>query len=371
MFRHFRRNSIGPNRILTRFICILSILTLSGCAELAFYHQAAMGQWQLLSDRRPLQAVIEDPSTPAPWREALERIPPLRQFAASELALPVGESYSTFVDLGRPYVLWNLLAAPPDEVRLKQWCYPIVGCQSYRGYFERADAEAHARALEAQGYQTWTPGIIAYSTLGWFDDPVLSSFMRLTPNQRAALLFHELAHKVVYVDGDTRFNESYATAVEIEGLNAWLKHIGAPPERFHRARLRREMEATFVELVLAAGKELQAFYDRARAEDLPLEPGRRAILDKLRQRYRQARKTWSLPSPYDRFFEGPITNAHIASVGQYHQWVPAFRQLLKEEDHDFARFHQRVRVLADRGREQREALLERLNRLFRKNTPAK
>ncbi|MFE8070575.1 aminopeptidase [Marinobacteraceae bacterium S3BR75-40.1] len=357
--------------VLTRVACLASLLLLTACSELAYYGQAAYGQVALLSDRRPLQAVIDDPETPPAWREALAQIPGLRTFARQQLALPVGDTFDSFVDLDRPYVVWNVLATPPYQVKLRQWCYPIVGCQAYRGYFQRDDARDFARQLEEEGLETWAPGIVAYSTLGWFDDPVLSSFLHLSPDRRSALIFHELAHKVVYVDGDTTFNESFATAVELEGLQRWLEASDASPERFDAALARLRMEDDFVSLIQATAQRLEALY--ARADQLSrehLDEAKAEIFARLRERYQALKAGWSEPSPYQHFFEGPLNNAKIAVVGQYHQWVPAFRQLLREQNGDFGRFYDAVEALGEEPAKQRSARLQQLKARFEEDVTA-
>ena len=195
-----------------------AVLPLSGCYLL----QAAGGQMEISAKREPIAEVIADAATPPQLRARLEYVANARDFASRELGLPDNESYRSYADLDRPYVVWNVFAAPEFSVEPRRWCFPIAGCVVYRGYFSEEAAQHYASRLRRRGDDAAVGGVAAYSTLGHFKDPVLSTMLGWSDAQLAATLFHELAHQVVYVPGDSEFNESFATVVEEAGLERWL-----------------------------------------------------------------------------------------------------------------------------------------------------
>lgn len=339
-------------------IVVFSLFALNGCSTVNYYRQAVAGQWMLIDHRQPIETVRDDPATAPALRERLARIETIRAFARESLGLPVDAAYSTYVDLGRDYVVWNVVAAPADSLQLKTWCYPVVGCQTYRGYFDRVQAEALAQTLAAKGMDTWAPGVIAYSSLGWFDDPVLNTFAHWPEDRLAALIFHELSHKTVYISGDTTFNESYATTVELEGLLRYLQ-VRDQPGNLSGVLERQRMEAEFTAMVMATARQLDALYKR----HLPVQTMLRRKADliaELRARHASQRQGWPDPFAYDHFFGAGLNNARIASVGTYNRWVPAFRQLLREEENNFIRFHEAVGQLSRLPPDERERQLDAL-----------
>lgn len=344
----------------------LSMVALGGCSTLSYYSQAIDGQWSLIRGRTPIEALLDSSATPRPLRESLSRVEVMRDFAREALALPVGQTYSGYVDLQRDYVVWNVLAAPVDSLELKAWCYPVIGCQNYRGYFDQSQARATANALAAEGWETWTPGIIAYSSLGWFDDPVLNTFLHWPDDQLAALVFHELSHKAVYIGGDTTFNESYATAVELEGLLLYLRQQGRHDD-FPAALGRQRMEREFTGLVMATAQQLQELYEQPGLDMAEVKARKAALFSSLRARYDSQRQSWPNPNAYRHFFDAGLNNARVASVGTYQRWVPAFRQLLRESESDFARFHDTVRDLSTLPQEERDRRLQELESRFRED----
>lgn len=346
-----------------RMMVGLSTIALSGCSTLSYYSQAIDGQWSLIQAREPIEGLLDSSATQPPLRESLLRVKVIRDFARETLALPVGDTYSGYVDLQRDYVVWNLLAAPADSLELKAWCYPVIGCQNYRGYFDQAQARAAAEALAAKGWDTWTPGIIAYSSLGWFNDPVLNTFLHWPEDQLAALIFHELSHKAVYIGGDTTFNESYATAVELEGLLRYLRQQGRD-DGFPEALARQRMKRDFTELVMTTAQQLQELYEQTGLDGAEMDTRKAALFSSLRARYDSQRQSWPNPNAYKHFFDAGLNNARIASVGTYQRWVPAFRQLLRESENDFARFHNHVRDLSSLPKEERDRRLLGLESRF-------
>jgi predicted aminopeptidase len=234
---------------------VLCLAALPGC----YYAQAAKGQWELSRKRQPIEEVLASEDTSPELAARLQLVQEARQFAIDELGLPDNDTYRTYADIEREYVVWNVFAAPEFSLQAKTWCFPIVGCVSYRGYFAREDAERKAQQLEEQGYDVIVGGVAAYSTLGKLRDPVLSSMMNWDDLELVGVLFHELAHQVLYIRDDTGFNESFATAVEEFGVLRWLQSRGLE----HKAEeyvARRSLRVDLMGLVATARDDLEALY---------------------------------------------------------------------------------------------------------------
>jgi len=334
----------------------LLVATIGGCATFSYYGQAVLGHLDVMNRARPIEARLSDGEAPPELRAKLARALEIREFATRELGLPDNGSYRAYADLERPYVVWNVFAAPEFSVEPRPSCFPVVGCVSYRGYYGQADADAFAAGLRAEGYDVFVYGVPAYSTLGWFDDPVLNTFVRYPDAELARLVFHELAHQLVYVKGDTMFNESFAVAVEEEGVRRWLARHGDELERAAYAQ-QRERRAEFVELVLRYRGRLEAFY----REPLPAEAkraGKARLFAEMAADYRALKaERWGGWPGYDRWFERGVNNAQLASVATYEELVPAFRALLAQEGGDMARFYGAVRKLAQLDQGARDAAL--------------
>ena len=337
----------------------VSVGLLAGCTTVGYYNQAAKGHLALMASARPVADWVADPATPEPLRERLLRAGEIRRFAAESLGLPDNRSYTAYADLQRPAAVWNVFATPELSLQLKTWCYPVLGCAGYRGYFDRADAEAMAAELERAGYDVNVAPVPAYSTLGWFNDPLLNTFIHAPDVELARLLFHELSHQVVYARDDTVFNESFATAVEREGVRRWLAAHGDARQRQAWAAYSERREA-FLALLLAQRRRLEAIF----GSDMPVEEKRAAkaaVLDDLQRQYRILREQrWAGFAGYDRFFERRLTSAHLAAVGAYNDWVPAFEALLAESGGDLPAFYARVRQLGALDKPARTAELRRL-----------
>ncbi len=328
---------------------------LGACAG-GFYLQAAQGQLEVLLKRRPIAALLDDPDVDAALKARLRRALAIRAWASARLALPDNGSYRSYADLGRPYAVWNVFAAPEFSLEPHRWCYPLIGCASYRGYFRRAAAEDEARRLARAGYDTFVAGIPAYSTLGWFDDPLLNTVIHWRETRLAGLIFHELAHQVVYVPGDTTFNESFASTVERLGVAQWLRERGKPAQR---AAWRRylQRQAQFQDLLRHYRARLEALYARA----LPtarLRQEKARLFQALRADYRRLRQRWSEGPHFDAWFEAPLNNARFVPVRDYTRLVPAFRCLHERSGGDWRRFYAQVRALAELDPKTRTARLE-------------
>jgi len=332
------------------------LLAAGGCATLGWYGQAARGQMELLLKRKDIEKLLASPETSEEKRQKLELVLELRYFAAEELGLPDNGSYTGFVKLERDAVVYNVIAAPEFSVASKTWCYPLVGCLAYRGYFDRNAAERHARALAEQGFDTLVSPVAAYSTLGRFNDPVTSPMLEFSNLRLAGLLFHELAHQRVFVKGETEFNEAYATAVERAGVRRWLKHNGAGTSLQAWERSQR-LEAQFTRLLLQTRADLEAVY----AASLPIPETReakQALFEALRVRYAEFRQATG-DKRFDTWMAQDLNNAHLALLATYEAGTDAFVDLLAEYDGDFERFHQAVERLAAAGRDVRADFLNR------------
>jgi predicted aminopeptidase len=331
---------------------------LSACTSLDYYAQSIGGQWELWQKERPMDEVLADPDTAPALRQRLRSALRMREFASRELHLPQNDSYRRYADIQRPYVVWNVFAAAPFSIQAKTWCFPFAGCVSYRGYFAEAEARTYAAELSAQGLETYVGGVAAYSTLGWFEDPLLNTVMGRSPAQLASLMFHELAHQQLYVPGDTAFNEGFATTVELEGVRRWLGVHGDAREQADYA-LSRQRRADFNQLVQRTRRTLETLY----GEDTPQgqkAKQRDAIRRQMRRSYQALKAQWGGYSGYDAWFDGPLNNAQLAAVGVYTDYVPAFQRLLDQVSGDMVAFYAACAELAMLPAPERVARLERL-----------
>lgn len=351
--RHLRPLSgwFAASFLITAFV--------SGCSELRFYGQAVAGQAGILLARRPIAAVKDDPAISPELRSRLTAFEALREFAGRELLLPVGSAYRDFVALERPYVLWNVFAAPEFSLAPKTWCYPLIGCAAYRGYFSPGGAQAEAERLRRRGFDVFVAGVLAYSTLGWFDDPVLSTWTALEEERLAALLFHELAHRLLYVAGDTAFNEGFATAVEEEGLRRWAASANRPGA-LTAWESRRAVNDRFLGLVARRRAELELLY----ASALPAEEKRAAkaavFACLLRDLEEEEGRDPAFAAHRAGLSAAGSNNAALVPLAAYHDRVPAFRRLLAETGFDLGRFYDACRRLAALSPAERREALERL-----------
>lgn len=347
--RRSRRHRIATlrRRRVALAVIVLGVLAaaaLGGCGSLSYYAQSVRGQLELIAVSRPVDDLLSDPQTTQEVRERLASLAQLRRFAVDELALPDSGSYRHYAQLGREAAVWSLVATPPDSLRPREWCYPVIGCASYRGYFRESAAQAHAQVLIGEGWDVAVEPVPAYSTLGWFDDPLPSTVIRWPLADIAGLVFHELTHELLYVAGDSAFNEAYATVVEREGVRRWLEAHGTEGLRAARAA-RDRRRGDFLQLLADARAELVALYaDPVRHERL--DERKQAIFIGLRERYAAMKESWGGYAGYDRWFDRPLNNAHLASVNTYQRLVPAFTLLLQRAAGDMRAFHAAVREIA-------------------------
>jgi len=347
----------SPRTVILAALALL-IAAGAGCSTVGYYAQSIGGHLAMLRSARPIPEILSDPATPEALRQRLLRAQQIRAFASKELGLPDNASYTEYADLHRPYVVWNVFATRELSLELKQWCYPVVGCAGYRGYFEREAAEQAAAALRADGYEVNVAGVPAYSTLGWLPDPLLNTFIGGSEGQVASMVFHELAHQVVFVGGDTTFNESFATAVEREGVRRWLAANGDASLRQSYAEFTSRRQ-DFVDLLLKYRDRLDALYKSSVTGDAK-RAGKRRLFAELKAEYGELKMSWGGFAGYDRFFAQDLTNAHLASIGAYNVLIPAFDALLAREAGDLPRFYVEVRRLASLPKDKREAELHGL-----------
>jgi predicted aminopeptidase len=342
-------------RVCSIFALFAGLLLTAGCSSVGYYYQAMSGQMQIWHRSRPIARMIDESGTDAALLERLQAVQRIRNFASLELGLPDNSSYRKYADLERQFVVWNVFATEEFSIDPVQWCFPVAGCVAYRGYFKEAAANKFAAGLREKHLDVWVGGVAAYSTLGWFDDPVLNTFIYDQDVDIARLLFHELAHQVVYVQDDSSFNESFATAVELEGTGRWLDKNGTPEQRaeFEARQVRRR---EFVDLVGRYRDRLRTLY----AEDGPAEQkrlGKTQTFAALTNEYENLKAAWGGYTGYDGFFREPLNNARLVPIATYSEWVPAFRRLLAEQGGDLQRFYEAARAIAKLPMKEREQRL--------------
>ena len=314
-------------------------LASAGC----YYVQAARGQIELLSKREPIENVLEDPETPEDLERKLLLVRDAREFSVTELGLPDNDSYRTYTDLERDYVVWNVFAAPEFSVDARQWCYPIVGCVSYRGYFARESAQKQADRLREDGFDVAVGGVPAYSTLGNFNDPVLNTMMRWDDIQLVSTLFHELAHQVLYIKDDTAFNESFATAVEEFGIERWLDANGRDAD-ISTYLERKALHRRLVELVEAAREDLRGIYASG-ADEQTMRENKAERFRQLESRVRLELRAAGRDGKH--WLTNELNNARLLPMSLYDGYVPAFRNLLAGCDDDIDCFYESAKRVAE------------------------
>ena len=345
---------------------LASLASLGGCSSWSdgpgYYWQSMAGHLAVMREARPIRELLAQPGIDPALRHKLEQVLEIRRFASVDLALPSNGSYTEYADLKRPFVVWNVFATPELSLKLLEWCFPVAGCVTYRGYYDRQDAERFAATLRADGYEAFVRGVPAYSTVGWFDDPVLNTFVRYPDGELARLVFHELAHQVLYVKGDSTFNESFATAVEQAGLERWLaarEAAGGDPALRSEWQRFAERRGQFLALLKRHRGALEAAYASPVSDD-DKRASKREIFASLRRDYEALKAQWGGYAGYDRWFAQPLTNAHLASVATYTEQVPAFRALLAQQGDDLPAFYAAARRLGELPKADRERALAAL-----------
>lgn len=347
---------IAPRALLLLLLALAAAS--AGCSSIGYYWQAMRGQLELMHKARPIPEVIGDPGTPEELKGTLAQVQSMREFASRELALPDNGNYRRYADLGRRFVVWNVFATEEFSTLPREWCFPVAGCVGYRGYFRESDARAFAQERAMAGLDVYVGGVPAYSTLGWLNDPVLSTFIHYPTVEIARLIFHELSHQVVYVDGDTTFNESFAVAVENEGVQRWVRAHGTDEMRraFEQAQSRKW---DFIALIERTRERLEALYGESGMDASRMRARKAQVFEAMRAEYAALKRAWGGFSGYDWWIAQPLNNAQLASVAMYTQLVPGFEALLRDSGGDMRRFYEEVARLAALPEPERSARLTR------------
>ncbi len=325
---------------LLKYLSLLgSVLSISACSTLGYYAQSAKGHFELMQQQKPIVQLLKDPKLSETRKQNLRLLQEIRQFASQRLKLPNNASYTQFAELNRKAVTWNLVVTGKYSMQPAQWCFPLIGCISYKGYFSKQQAEREAAKLSPKIYDVYLAPATAYSTLGWFHDPVVSPMLDQGIILAAETIFHELAHQRVYHKSDSNFNEAFATAIGQVGTRLWLaeKHPKSLPA--YLIHLRKQQQ--FIQLILATHDSLKQFYQRKNTPAAYAE-GKQQRIDIFKKNYQQLKHRWGGDSRYDTWFNQPINNARLILAGVYYQKVPKFTQQLQQYNNDFEQFYRHV-----------------------------
>lgn len=325
-------------------LLLLSLTLLSGCSSMGYYWQAISGHLDLKSRELAVSELLADPELDATLRDRLQLAQQARLFAIEQLALPDSDSYTTYADLQRPFVVWNVVATPPLLVEPKEWCYLFVGCLNYRGFFDKARAQSYLEELRQEGLDVALAGATAYSTLGYFDDPLLNTMLRRDEAELVGVIFHELAHQLIYIEGDTPFNEAFASSVEQEGLRRWFAAQGDPDKFRHYLHDKAQRQSVFA-MLMATRNRLDELYSSNLDKQTKLSE-KSVIFAKLKADYRDWRKQHDYAG-FDKWFTQELNNAHLALIATYQDLVPNFLALLGSVNGDLPMFYKKVEQLAE------------------------
>lgn len=368
-------------RAALALLLVAVVIGVCGCQTIGFYAQAFKGQYQIFAHQKVIDKIIADPQTPEPLRKQLQLVEQLRAFAKDELKLPVDGHYRKYVDLHRPYVVWNVQATPQFSLQPKTWWYPLVGSLEYRGYFSEHGARKYAARL-GTNYDIYVDGVEAYSTLGWFKDPLLNTFIDRSEPELAEILFHELGHQRVFARGDTDFNEAFATTVGQEGARRWLTAAGKTNllERYTIALHRNNQ---FVHLIMSTREQLEKVYgdtidkdgkvQAAKTPPMPaaeLKQAKQRVFDGLRSNYEQLKASWGGYSGYDNWFARELNNAQLNTIANYYDFLPGFQRVLELSGNDMEKFYVEVERLSKMDKDERHQWLRTLAQSDSTSTPA-
>lgn len=347
-------------RVIAFAVGGLALVMLAGCGHLSYYTQAARGHFGVISKARPIPEVLQEKNTSEELKRKLNLVLEARKFAEERLRLEGKGHYLRYADLGRDSVVYNVYAAPEFSLESKRWWYPIIGHQSYRGYFAKEAAIACAKELKEEGYDTYVGGVDAYSTLGWFKDPVLNTWINDDDEEVVSLVIHELTHQRLYIDGDTAFNEAFATAVEIVGTRLWLKEKGRE-DKIAEWEAQQKRRSEFIQLVKRTRTELAQIYGTEPPSDEALARRRKVqSLDTFRAELETLRSRWNSKTAFSSWLKKAVNNARLNTVSTYYDLVPAFLKLLEQQNHDFETFYAEVRRIGRMPKPERHAYLSAL-----------
>jgi len=337
-------------------VIVLLLVCVSGCSTIGYYHQSISGHFKLISKRERIVDIVNDPARDEKLIKQLHLVEELRIFASKQLKLPENDSYRSYVQLDKPYVTWNVFAAPEFSIALQQWCFLVVGCVPYRGYFDEAEANGYAQQLSKQGLDVYVAGVPAYSTLGWFDDPLLSSMLDRGEIVAAAYIFHELAHQQYYLKGDGAFNEAFATAVEEMGVFEWLHQQDRKQDaqRYDDWLLQKSI---FSEFIKNSRNEFETLYEKEYdLEKMQVE--KEILIAEMRRKFENLSSEYKHIARYSKWMSGPLNNAQLGAISLYRELVPAFRRIFGLCGNDFTKFYKYVETIAKLSEEQRVTTLQ-------------
>ena len=347
--------SIQTNHYLKLIILFIIVNLMTGCSTLSYYSQSIQGQLEVIEKSESISTLLSEDKITPEEREKLNIVLALREFSIKELGLPNNKSYSAYADLGRDYVIWNIFANPEFSLEPVNWCYFIVGCLSYRGYFSKQDAKQHEDELKQQGFDTYLGGVSAYSTLGWFNDPVLNSMLRWNESYLASVMFHELAHQQLYIKDDTELNESYADAVAYIGVTKWLVHKQDETQMLEYKRA-QDREKQFVNLINKYKPMLIDLYE-SEIDDESKRVKKLLLLKQLQNDYSVMSKNWN-KNPYKKWISTDLNNAKLASIITYRKYVPDFIKIYEKLNRDLPAFYSFAKALSNCNKLNRKKILE-------------
>lgn len=337
--------SYRKTTLLSLCLCAVLLISLGGCSTVSYYSQSVIGHSKLMLARKPITKLIE--TAPTELQNQLKLSVELKHFAEIELGLPNNSSYTHYVELKREFPVWNVVAAPEFSVQAQQWCYPVIGCASYRGYFKKSAAEKYARKMQSKGYETMVGGAPAYSTLGWFSDPILPSMLRYGDTDFAETLFHELAHQRLYINGDSNFNEAFATVVGEAGAGRWLKQVR--PGEFEAYQRRLHAVKDFNDLISKTKRRLNVIY-QSTLTDQQMRDAKQLEFVRLESDYQTLKaERWRGRGWFDRWFETPVNNARLAAFSTYYELVPSLNALLSQCESNLERFYRVLSITTKVG----------------------
>lgn len=346
---------ISTASLLLPAVLLTCLILLSSCSETGYLLQCVTGHMDVMHRAELIDDLLQRDDLSPELKKQLQQVTAIRNFAVSQLHLPDNGSYRHYADLERPYAVWNVVAAPEFSLELKKWCFPVAGCVTYRGYYAESGAQSMATTLVSQGFDTEVYGVQAYSTLSWFKDPVLNTFPIGDEFRMAALLFHELAHQVVYVPGDTDFNESFAKAVELAGLHLWLQNQ-SDAEKWQSYLQHAGRYAELQELLSGVAAELTQLYTQ-HLTATELRRLKSETLEQITPRYQLLKESWGGYSAFDLWMSRGWNNARLGSIRTYQEFVPNFQAILLDKNNDFQAFYEQVRTLASLPQEERQIRL--------------
>ncbi len=330
----------------------------ASCSSINYFGEAISGHFEILRKAEPIDEVIARDTTGPELKKTLQNIKEARAFAANELLLPDNGSYNRYADIDRECVTWNVIAAEEFSVDPEEWCFPVAGCVSYKGFFDRGKAKQYATELSKKGMDIYVAGAIAYSTLGWFDDPVLSTMLSRSEAHYIGVLFHELAHQKLYIENDTAFNEAFATSVAEEGIRRWFARTGNG-DAYQEFLISQKRSREFNDLILGAREKLQSLYNQKLSPKL-MRSQKQEIFHQLQLDYRELKKHWGGDGRYDAWMSKKLNNAHLALVATYNDLVPIFRLMLVRSNGDLKSFYDRTAVISSQPYEKRHQVLKQI-----------